>query len=324
MYSTVKRNGGFRARTLLAPLCAALTMSTVVLAGCGGPADRPPAGKGTAAAAARAGEARDLTDAERITVERAEEILVARCMRERGFRYWPGPVAGLADRQGHGYVLTDVAWAKRYGYGRELEERARRARLEDRNTAYTERLSRRDLARYNKALDGTLEKDPLKVELPRGGTVWMPRDGCRARAMAELYGDLPTWFRVKKTVQSLTALYAPDILADPRFKRAVGAWSACMRKAGHPYATPREIREQRPRITRGMSPKEARAAEVRLAVAEATCADRTPLARTARSLEKRLREEKLRPYRDDIATFRRMSLTALFRARALEADAATP
>ncbi|MEU2898912.1 hypothetical protein ACWC4E_24540 [Streptomyces sp. NPDC001273] len=316
------RNGHGRTRAVLAPLCAVLAAVTaVVAAGCSPAADGPQADGPQAAAP---GKQRDLTYAEQITVERGEEILVGTCMRKHGFRYWTGLIASVADRQGHGYVLTDVAWAKRYGYGRELRERAERARLAHRNTAYARKLTERDLVRYNEALDGTLDKGVVKVELPTGGTVWTPRDGCRAAAMKELYGDLPTWFRAKKTAQSLTALYAPDIVADPRFTRAVHAWAACMREAGHPYATPREIREKRPLITKGMNRDSARATEVRLAVAEATCATGTPLARTARTLERRLRSEKLRPYRDDIATFRRMSLTALARARDLQAGPATP
>lgn len=210
---------------MLAPLCAVLAAVTaVVTVGCSPAADGPQA--------AAPGKQRDLSYAEQITVERGEEILVGTCMRKHGFRYWTGLIASVADRQGHGYVLTDVAWAKRYGYGRELRERAERARLAHRNTAYARKLTERDLVRYNEALDGTLDKGVVKVELPTGGTVWTPRDGCRATAMKELYGDLPTWFRAKKTAQSLTALYAPDIVADPRFTRAVHAWAACMRDAG--------------------------------------------------------------------------------------------
>lgn len=317
MNSPMTRNGHGRARALLASLCAALTATTAVaVSGCASPADPEPA--------RYTGKPRDLTYAEQATVERGEEILVKKCMEEKGFPYWTGPVASVADRQGNGYVLTDVAWAKKHGYGRELDERAERARRGDRNTAYARTLGKRDLVRYNTALDGTPSHGVVKVDLPLGGTVWTPRDGCRATAMKELYGDLPAWFRAKKTAQSLTALYAPQIVADARFKRAVKAWAACMREAGHPYGTPPEIREKRSAITERTSPDAARATEVRLAVAEATCANSTPLARTARTLEHRLRSEKLRPYRDDIAAFQRMSLTALARAEALGAGTASP
>lgn len=298
---------------MLASLCAALVVTATALSGCTAPAGRPSA----PGRPADTGTPRDLTYTEQVTVERGEEFLVKKCMEKQGFRYWIGPIASVADRQGQGYVLTDVAWAKAYGYGRSLEQRAERERLGDRNIAYARALPRRDLVRYSTALDGALSNGVVKVRLPTGGTVWTTRDGCRARATTELYGDFPAWFRVKKTEQSLTALYAPDILADTRFRRALRTWAGCMRGAGHPYADPQQIRRKLPAITQGMSPKAARATETGLAVAEATCANSTPLADTARTVERELRREKLRPYRDDIAAFQRMSLTALARARAL-------
>lgn len=293
----------------------AVAVTTAALSGCAASAGRP----ATYGRPADVGKLRDLTYAEQVTVERGEDLLVKRCMNKQGFRYWIGPIASVADRQGQGYVLTDVAWARAHGYGRKLQERAERERLGDRNIAYARSLPKRDLVRYSNALDGKLSGGVVKVRLPTGGTVWTARGGCRAKAMTDLYGDFPTWFRVKKTAQSLTALYAPDILADARFKRALKAWSACMGKAGHPYADPQEIRRKLPALTKGASPKAAQDTETALAVAEATCADSTPLAATARTVERELRRVKLRPYRDDIATFQRMNLTALARARALGA-----
>jgi hypothetical protein len=299
---------------MLVTVCAALAVTGAALSGCTASDGRP----ATHGRPADVGKLRDLTYAEQVTVERGEDLLVKRCMKKRGFPYWIGPIASVADRQGQGYVLTDVAWAKEYGYGGQLRERAERERLADRNIAYARALPKRDLLRYSSALDGTLSGGVVKVRLPTGGTVWTARGGCRAQAMSDLYGDFPTWFRVKKTAQNLTALYAPDILADARFKRALTAWAACMSKAGHPYADPQQLRRKLPGLTKGAGPKAAHDIEVGLAVAEATCANSTPLAGTARTVERELRREKLRPYRDDIATFQRMNLTALVRARALD------
>ncbi|MEU0188414.1 hypothetical protein ABZ250_00825 [Streptomyces afghaniensis] len=64
-------------------------------------------------------------------------------------------------------------------------------------------------------------------------------------------------------------------------------------------------------LTAGLSPARAHATEVELAVAEATCAVETSLARTARALEREYRTEKLRRYSHDIALYQRMRLTAL-------------
>ncbi|MFD5102114.1 hypothetical protein [Streptomyces albidochromogenes] len=293
---------------------AAVLVAVAAVPGCTSPAGGP--------APARTAQTglRELTHAEQITVERGEELLVKKCMEKSGFKYWAGPIASVADRQGNGYVLTDIGWAKRYGYGSELDRRAEKARLGDRNAAYTRSLPKPDLVRYNTTLDGSPSHGVLSVDLPAGGTVQTTRDGCRAEAMEQLYGDFPAWFRAKKTAQSLTALYAPDILRNKRFKDAVGAWATCMDKAGHPYADPPEIRAKLHRLTRGLSPSRARDAEVELAVAEATCATTTPLVRTARSLERAERDKVLRRYREEMSAFQRMSLTALGRARTVTGD----
>ncbi|MFI1952496.1 hypothetical protein ACH437_11680 [Streptomyces xinghaiensis] len=301
----------------LAAACAGVVLTTTaVLSGCGR-ADGGAAADGPAAVRAAGTMPRELTPAEQAVVERGEERLIESCMREKGFRYWAGRVAGAAERQGHGYVLHDVDWAERHGYGGRFAAEAEKARLADRNTAYARSLPRAELIRYNTALDGTPEQGVVSVELPAGGTVQTVRGGCLETAAERLYGDFPAWFRAKKTATGVAPLYTPGILADERFRRALRAWASCMREAGHPYAGPPEIREKLPALTRGMDAAEAHAAEVELAVAEATCATGTPLYRTARALDREYRAEKLGRYRDEIAAHRRMGLTALKRARAL-------
>jgi hypothetical protein len=256
---------------------------------------------------------RDLTDAEQIVVDRAEQLLVKKCMERKGFRYWVGPIAGLADRRGNGYVLDDVAWAKRYGYGRELAEKARKAQENDPNHPYANGLPEAERIRYSLALEGGPSTGVLSVELPGGGTIGTPRGGCLAAAKGELYGDFPTWFRADKTVSNLTPLYVPDLVKDKRFVHAVAAWSACMREAGHRYADPPELREKRSELTKGLSAAQTRTTEVELAVAEATCATETSLGDTARALEREYRG-RLHRYAEDIATRQRMALAALSRA----------
>ncbi|NGO81093.1 hypothetical protein G6045_36345 [Streptomyces sp. YC504] len=260
------------------------------------------------------GQERDLTDAEEILVEHAESILVKECMEGKGFRYWVAPRASVAERQGGGYILDDVNWARTYGYGREFEKKAEQARLADPNAAYANALPKADLVRYTKTLDGDLSKGKLSVNLPSGGTVSTTSTGCLAEAKGKLYGDTATWFRVNKIGTSLTPLYVPHLVKDPRFVKAVETWSRCMRKAGHAYASPAEIREQRHALTQGMSADRAHATEVQLAVTEATCAVKTSLGKTARALEREYRAKKLQAYSEDIAAYQRMRLAALPRA----------
>ncbi|MDF3139934.1 MULTISPECIES: hypothetical protein [unclassified Streptomyces] len=181
---------------------------------------------------------RELTYAEQALVERAEALLTKRCMEKEGFRYWIGPIASIAERQGGGYVLSDLGWARKYGYGTGLEEQANKNRLADPNNAYAGKLSRPELIRYNTALDGSPGNGWVSVDLPGGGTVQTTAGGCRAQALDRLYGDFRAWFHADRTAENLKPLYAPDIVKDTRFKRALTAWAACMNKAGHPYADP--------------------------------------------------------------------------------------
>lgn len=295
-----------------ASACLATVIVTSTAAGCTASAD---AGTQSQSQSQSRSHGRELTDAEKILVEHAEKLLVQKCMEKEGFRYWVGPMASVAERQGRGYVLNDLDWARKYGYGGQLEKKAEKSRLSDPNVAYANALPEAERIRHSKTLDGDPSTGMLSVELPAGGTIQTPRDGCWADTNEQLYGDPATWFRVKKTATSLTPLYVPDLVRDKRFVSAVKAWSRCMRAEGHAYTDPDEIREKRYALTQGLSPARAHATEVKLAVAEATCAVETSLGEMALSLEREYRSKKLQRYSRDIATYERMRLAALGRAK---------
>ncbi|HWU06016.1 MAG TPA: hypothetical protein VN520_06420 [Streptomyces sp.] len=292
-------------------------MTALTLAGCTtGPSDRsgPPRQQDGTAALSSTSQGRELTEAESILIEHAEHILVAKCMEKEGFPYSVAPMANAAERRGGGFVLSDIDWARTHGYGGRLDKKAEQARLSDPNNAYANSLPEAERIRYSRTLDGDPSHGMLSVELPAGGTVETPRSGCWADTREQLYGDAATWFRARKTATSLTPLYVPDLVKDKRLVKAVEAWSRCMREAGHAYAGPDEIREKLHALTQGLSPAQAHATEVDLAVAEATCAVETSLATTARSLEREYRRTELRRYSDAVATYQRMRLAALSRA----------
>ncbi|MFJ8190675.1 hypothetical protein ACIQ8D_13015 [Streptomyces sp. NPDC096094] len=234
-------------------------------------------------------------------------------MQRQGFRYWPGPVASVAERKAGGYVVDDVDWARRYGYGRSFDAAAEEARRSHPNITYANALPEKERMRYSRALDGDFD-DTLTVELPSGGSVRTPRTGCYAEAREQLYGDHPAWFRAKKTVTSLTPLYVPRILRDERLVTAVTAWSHCMKGAGEPFESPDEIRRKRDGLIRGMSESQARKAETALAVTEAECARKTSLGKIARALEKEYRERTLRDYAEEFSAYQRMRMSALAQA----------
>lgn len=268
------------------------------------------------AASARGAPLRDLTSAEEVEIDRAEQDLVLQCMQRQGFRYWPVPVASVAERKVGAYVVDDISWARQYGYGRPFDTAAMKTHSDHPNITYANALPKKERVRYSRALDGNFT-GTITAELPSGGSVRTPRDGCYAQAREELYGDYPTWFRAKKAVTSLTPLYVPRILRDKRLTNTVAAWSRCMKAAGRPFQSPDAIRRERENLIRGMSESQALRSESALAVTEATCAQRTSLGKTARALEMEYRNKMARDYAAEFTAYRQMRMSALARARSL-------
>ncbi|MFI6296263.1 hypothetical protein ACIBEJ_32035 [Nonomuraea sp. NPDC050790] len=260
--------------------------------------------------------ARELTAAEHAELERAEHLLVRRCMAAAGFRYHP-PAAPAGDDARHLslLVLDDIAWARRNGYGGRIQQKVLAARPHDPNRLYRDSLDPARRERYDLALGGGRDTKVLSARLPGGGTINNALGGCRGTAKDRLYGDRATWFRLDKIASNLQPLYLPELTKDPRFVTALTAWSACMRRGGHAYASPPEIRAALPGLTAGLKPDDAHAAEVRLAVTEATCARSSGLPGTARALQPHYLAKAARPYAEELAEHGRMLRAALDRAR---------
>ncbi|MDG9709419.1 hypothetical protein [Streptomyces sp. DH10] len=235
-------------------------------------------------------------------------------MEKADFKYWIGPLPTVDELKGSGYVLTNVSWARKHGYGSRFEERLQDVQRNDPNNAYANSLPRNERARYSKALEGSPSGEMLTADLPGGGGIQTPRHSCQAHAKDQLYGDFGAWFRAEKIAMSLPARYVPALLNDQRFVSAVEKWAFCMREAGHDYANPQEIREKLPELTAGMTKEKAYATEVDMAVAEATCATKTPLSRTAHALRDEYRDKQPQKYLKAVTTYQRMTLDALPRA----------
>ncbi|MET7366683.1 hypothetical protein ABZS61_12770 [Streptomyces sp. NPDC005566] len=301
-------------------ITVAVATAACTVAGCGAgarestaPAEQPKSGSVVISNS----ELRDLTVPEEMEIEYAEYALVKECMENKGFEYWAGPVASADARKAGRYVNDDIAWARKYGYGRPFDEAAEKDRREHPNVRFPNALPRKDRIRYNTALNGDYD-NVLRVDLPAGGTIETPREGCWAGARTRLYGDLEDWFKAKKTVTSLTPLYVPDILADERLKKAITAWSQCMGEADRAFSSPDDLREKRITLTAQMSSRDAQEFEVELAVNEATCATKTSLGKISRDLEREYLSVMLKKYGKENTAYQRMRLTALSRARDLE------
>ncbi|MFI0977580.1 hypothetical protein ACH4SP_11180 [Streptomyces sp. NPDC021093] len=297
---------------LLVRACTAVAVASIATAGC---TAQGPDGSGTTAKDEAPPRVRELTDADRLVLNRAERLHVRDCMTRQGHSYWVGLPPGADESRSTGYLSTDVGWAKRHGYGSRITAKVLKARRTNPNVLYRERLSPSRLHAYDSALEGGRGTAVLKVRVPSGATISSRLGGCEAEAQEWLYGDLKTWFRVSRIATNLTPLYASRLMRDPEFTTAQSAWAACMRRGGNNYATPTGVQDALPSLTRGLPEKKAFAVEVRLAVAEATCAGSSGLAGTGSRLERHYVNGLRGEYGDVLDDYARLERTALTRAR---------
>ncbi|MGW5771077.1 hypothetical protein ACWEVY_18275 [Streptomyces longwoodensis] len=295
------------ARAMLAAVVAAVA---VMVTGCSAATSRD-------TAPVPAGALRPLTDAEQLRIADAEQRLIKQCLNRHGFTYWEAERPSLAESRTLGYVADDVAWARTYGYGSRIAAKEDRARLANPNLAYRKDLSAERRKAYDDALDGGIDAPESTAELPNGATVRRRMGGCVAEAEQRLYGDPTAWFRARKTASNLQPLYVPQVMRDKRFVAALGVWSACMRRAGHPYEDPgaarRAAREQALRSTSDAT----FAAERRLAVADATCARGASLAAIGKEREAHYVNALRGRYGQALDTSRRIEREAYVRAARL-------
>lgn len=299
---------GVRRRTAVLALLVA--SSGLVACSAGGP---PETGRPTPSPRPEQSDAllRELAPAEARLLHDAEQVAMRDCMARLGFTLVPTPLTPVPELRDFPYVLDDAAWARRNGYGTALERRAKQAAKSDPNRRYFASLAPGRKQAAVTALNGDRTGE-LEARLPTGGLLRRSDDGCTSEAERRVYGDLPTWYRVKRVFGALVQQRRQKVTEDPRFTAAVAAWARCMARAGHAYASPVEARSAGGMAHRPL----AQAAEISLAVAEATCAG-TGLAATAQELDRRYAEEILAGNRETVAAKRRLEREALPRARTI-------
>lgn len=287
-------------------LCVSLLVVVSVYLCCSGCSD-----SGSSRPTASDFAPREISTTEREKLHEAEQLLIQKCMERYGFKTWPTPASSsLPDGFDFPYVITDEKWARRHGYGSEVYEGIALSRQRDPNQRYFSKLSPERRAAALVALNGP-EPTGLSVRIPTGGVLRRSDQSCISEAESTLYGDLRTWYRVKKVTESLSSLRTSRTLKDERFKAATRPWALCMREHGHPYATPEEARSA---ALRGADGREGRAKEVRIAITEARCATESGLGDTAHRLDQQYKAAIEKQYSSEFKTKCEMESEALPRA----------
>ncbi len=242
----------------------------------------------------------------------AEQIALRDCMARAGFEYQITPPPAVPDQREFPYVIDDVAWARKHGYGSDIQRQLDSIGNNDPNQKYFHGLpeDRRTaaLAAANGAKPiGLTAKDPDGIVSTRSD------QGCHAEVYRELYGDAQAWFQASTTVNALNGVRVERVTADPKFAAALGPWSACMHTAGYDFKSPTDLRASLPAPDQPLP----FADEQRMAVAEATCANDSKLAAVAKELDAHYDAELHQEYRGALDTRRRMQQAALPHARDL-------
>lgn len=252
---------------------------------------------------------REPTPAELDLLHTAREFVLRDCMRDKGFVYQPVPRRPIAEAREFPLVLDDIDWARRHGYGSDLEAMAKENQRTDVNQRYFQSLPADRRARALAAANGA-RLQGMTARTPDGMEMTRSPEGCQSEADRTLYGDLPAWFQARTTLTALVPMASERAGAMPELSRAVRPWTACMRRAGHDFTSPAAIRAVLP---------VPRPRETALAVAEATCAQSSGLAATAKRLSRTSQTELYQRYQAEVNTAFRLQLGALPRARSIVA-----
>ncbi|MFE0349489.1 hypothetical protein [Streptomyces griseoluteus] len=255
---------------------------------------------------------RALGEAQKDRLHEAEEVLTRACMASHGFKTWVVPRRPLPEDRDFPYVIDDLRWASKHGYGSDLSAQREKIRASDPNRRYFVGLTSSEQERALDALHGKKSAKRLTVRDPAGMTVGRVDDGCIAQAQRELYGDLETWFRVTTVTDAIAPLRSRMTASNLEFTRSVEDWSTCMRARGFRYATPQETRATF-NAERGVDRKK----EIRTAVTEARCARSTALSRTVHRLDERYGKRLRHRYEKEVRTRLTLENEALARARTI-------
>jgi hypothetical protein len=213
-------------------------------------------------------------------VTTAEEKLTERCMRAAGFT-WTGDTPP-PTRHGAAEVLAD---ARQHGYGMSDDPPSPTA-------ADKTRVAADEDPRLRIALLGP-GNDLAQLAIDGHAAYQFPRTGCAARTHIAIYGSLETWARISYIPQEIDLTLSNQAQSDRRYQAALQQWRTCMATQHYAYASPADILDKlAARYRDDHEPlAQRRAAEITIAVQDATCDQEVGLTSTEDALRREHAQE---------------------------------
>lgn len=256
--------------------------------------------------------------ADRDVIQRAEQVLIGRCMAAAGFEYTP--VEQLPARWRQLTQPLSVQAASESGYASLTEPLT--GPSAEANEKYVASLSPADQQRYSAAISGTAG-DRVELTDAAGTTMTINTTGCTRQADRDLFGDAVKWAELSLSFSDIRSVSADDAA----LKHVTQQWSSCMEGRDYHFAGPDAAMQQAlseatpfnrldangnevPEETAGADPDGARA----IAVADATCRAQTGWDDAHRDAAQRALAAAFEAHESDVLAYQQMATAGVAKA----------
>ncbi|MEV4383509.1 hypothetical protein [Streptosporangium sp. NPDC049644] len=264
--------------------------------------------------------------ADRVTLSKAMQVKIARCMALHGFTYRTSKPGAAEEATGTGGAVwgdqfrldltnDDITKSRREGYG--LYRRTDgRAEPKDPNATYVNSLSPSRRKAWDKAMLG--DGGRAEATIPGITRVAIPAEGCIGDAHMELYGDLQTYVHVSGVMNGLGIPLKGRWGKDPQVLAAAESWRQCMHSKGFAFKAWSDAWEASAELyeDKNVSRQQAHPEEIRIATADAECSVQTGKSRVERARFATYQQEVLKEWAPQIGQYKQIREAALVKARA--------
>ncbi|GAA2962284.1 MULTISPECIES: hypothetical protein [Streptomyces] len=235
-------------------------------------------------------------DSYRLTAEqinqfaKASELLAADCMKRYGFTWevYGGDVAAVKDApQAERYGLISADSAARYGYHPTPDTAA-----EDTGRSFKRKVEPTpEMLMVYGAKGAKTDADWKGAAIPEGG--------CLGEAERKLEDGAPDSY-VGGEVQNIKNEVFAQVESDPRLKKAMDAWSSCMKSSGYDYKNIWDANND----TRWQQGSAASPTEIATATADVECKFKSKLPSVYLSLETAYENQRIDSNAEEMSAFK--------------------